>query len=360
MPTNATYSSTAYTSLTSEYSLSPQLSVLSQSDFASYAVIPMINPNKETDKQFKEIFYANLLNSVPQSSLYVNNKERSRRSVSELVQNISVKRLKNNAIALVSGSPVSTQHTETRTSSTHSLNTHRTTIKPLTHQDSTTATHNTLKTTKGSSVSSTEKSTTMKQTTEQSFSTSATKQTTDTSSRITREHTTYTSGETTHTNTTAAQSSSRPTTEQTTRKEPTTDRETTESSSGTTKKQTTIHETTMTSQSASSQSQTTLETTPMTGLSSEQTTAEIITTEPPYITTAGPPTENTTKEAVGCPYYYNWCFNTPSILLWQFLLGTLFVAVGYPTCNVMSYAIYSKILGPKPQVIVLLTLPFSK
>ncbi|KAL4229915.1 Major facilitator superfamily domain-containing protein 8 [Mactra antiquata] len=58
---------------------------------------------------------------------------------------------------------------------------------------------------------------------------------------------------------------------------------------------------------------------------------------------------NSSKEAVGCPYYYKWCFYTPAILLWQFLLGTFFVAVGYPTCNVMSYTIFSKILGPKPQ-----------
>lgn len=55
------------------------------------------------------------------------------------------------------------------------------------------------------------------------------------------------------------------------------------------------------------------------------------------------------QEAVGCPYYYDWCEYTPVVFLWQFLLGTFFVAVGYPTCNVMSYTIYSKILGPKHQ-----------
>jgi hypothetical protein len=56
------------------------------------------------------------------------------------------------------------------------------------------------------------------------------------------------------------------------------------------------------------------------------------------------------QEAVGCPYYYDWCMTTPAVFLWQFLLGTFFIAVGYPICNVMSYSIYSKILGPKPQV----------
>ncbi|XP_053400186.1 major facilitator superfamily domain-containing protein 8-like [Mercenaria mercenaria] len=58
---------------------------------------------------------------------------------------------------------------------------------------------------------------------------------------------------------------------------------------------------------------------------------------------------HSSPEAVGCPYYYDWCMYTPVIFLWQFFLGTFFVAVGYPTCNVMSYSIYSKILGPKPQ-----------
>ena len=80
----------------------------------------------------------------------------------------------------------------------------------------------------------------------------------------------------------------------------------------------------------------------------DHTTTEGATTE--LAPTLGPQVENTTHEAVGCPYYYSWCFNTPAILLWQFLLGTFFVAVGYPVCNVMSYAIYSKMLGPKPQV----------
>ena len=59
---------------------------------------------------------------------------------------------------------------------------------------------------------------------------------------------------------------------------------------------------------------------------------------------------HSSAEAVGCPYYYDWCMSTPVVFLWQFLLGTFFVAVGYPTCNVMSYSIFSKILGPKPQV----------
>ena len=57
-----------------------------------------------------------------------------------------------------------------------------------------------------------------------------------------------------------------------------------------------------------------------------------------------------TVESVGCPYEYKWCLDTPAVKLWQLLLGTFFIAIGYPTCNVMSYTIYSKLLGPKPQV----------
>lgn len=57
-----------------------------------------------------------------------------------------------------------------------------------------------------------------------------------------------------------------------------------------------------------------------------------------------------TEEAVGCPYRYDWCMFTPTLTLWQYLLGTLFIAIGYPTCSVMSYTLFSKVLGPKPQV----------
>ncbi|KAL3880090.1 hypothetical protein ACJMK2_032359, partial [Sinanodonta woodiana] len=63
-------------------------------------------------------------------------------------------------------------------------------------------------------------------------------------------------------------------------------------------------------------------------------------------TTAQSPT--TTIEATGCPDY-NWCLNTPPVYLAQLLGGTLLITIGYPTCNVISYTIYSKILGPKPQ-----------
>ena len=56
-----------------------------------------------------------------------------------------------------------------------------------------------------------------------------------------------------------------------------------------------------------------------------------------------------TVEAVGCPEVYKWCAYTPIVSFPQFLIGTLLIVIGYPTCNVMSYTLYSKILGPKPQ-----------
>jgi hypothetical protein len=55
-------------------------------------------------------------------------------------------------------------------------------------------------------------------------------------------------------------------------------------------------------------------------------------------------------EATGCPEAYRWCSYTPIVTLAQFLCGTTLVCIGYPTGNVMSYTLYSKILGPKPQV----------
>ncbi|XP_061183566.1 major facilitator superfamily domain-containing protein 8-like isoform X1 [Saccostrea echinata] len=54
-------------------------------------------------------------------------------------------------------------------------------------------------------------------------------------------------------------------------------------------------------------------------------------------------------EATGCPDAYQWCAYTPIVTLAQFLCGTALICIGYPTGNVMSYALYSKILGPKPQ-----------
>ena len=55
--------------------------------------------------------------------------------------------------------------------------------------------------------------------------------------------------------------------------------------------------------------------------------------------------------AGGCPVVkYPWCLDSYHLNFYQFLGGGLLMAVGYPTCAVMCYAIFSKILGPFPQV----------
>ncbi|KAI3375779.1 hypothetical protein L3Q82_004072 [Scortum barcoo] len=58
---------------------------------------------------------------------------------------------------------------------------------------------------------------------------------------------------------------------------------------------------------------------------------------------------NGSLEPTGCPYEQTWCQYTPAIHLAQFISSDILIGVGYPACNVMSYTLYSKILGPKPQ-----------
>lgn len=58
---------------------------------------------------------------------------------------------------------------------------------------------------------------------------------------------------------------------------------------------------------------------------------------------------NSTVEPAGCPIEQTWCQYTPAIHIAQYITSDLLIGMGYPTCNVMSYTLYSKILGPKPQ-----------
>ncbi|KAL0970508.1 hypothetical protein UPYG_G00243020 [Umbra pygmaea] len=58
---------------------------------------------------------------------------------------------------------------------------------------------------------------------------------------------------------------------------------------------------------------------------------------------------NSSLEPTGCPAEQTWCQYTPAIHLAQFISADVLIGVGYPACNVMSYTIYSKILGSKPQ-----------
>ncbi|KAM9826914.1 major facilitator superfamily domain-containing protein 8 [Neosynchiropus ocellatus] len=58
---------------------------------------------------------------------------------------------------------------------------------------------------------------------------------------------------------------------------------------------------------------------------------------------------NSSMEPTGCPFEQIWCQYTPAIHLAQYISSDILIGVGYPACNVMSYTLYSKILGPKPQ-----------
>lgn len=59
---------------------------------------------------------------------------------------------------------------------------------------------------------------------------------------------------------------------------------------------------------------------------------------------------NSSVEPTGCPYEQTWCQYTPAIHLAQFITCAFLIGMGYPTSNVMSYTLFSKIVGPKPQV----------
>uniref|UniRef100_A0A3P8UPC9 Major facilitator superfamily domain containing 8 n=1 Tax=Cynoglossus semilaevis TaxID=244447 RepID=A0A3P8UPC9_CYNSE len=58
---------------------------------------------------------------------------------------------------------------------------------------------------------------------------------------------------------------------------------------------------------------------------------------------------NSSVEPTGCPYEQTWCQYTPAIHLAQFITCAFLIGMGYPTSNVMSYTLFSKIVGPKPQ-----------
>uniref|UniRef100_A0AC11C281 Major facilitator superfamily domain containing 8 n=1 Tax=Ovis aries TaxID=9940 RepID=A0AC11C281_SHEEP len=61
------------------------------------------------------------------------------------------------------------------------------------------------------------------------------------------------------------------------------------------------------------------------------------------------PRDDHSEEPTGCPVEQAWCLYTPMIHLAQFLISAVLIGIGYPSCNVMSYTLYSKILGPNPQ-----------
>ncbi|XP_042540750.1 major facilitator superfamily domain-containing protein 8 isoform X2 [Dipodomys spectabilis] len=59
--------------------------------------------------------------------------------------------------------------------------------------------------------------------------------------------------------------------------------------------------------------------------------------------------ERENEPPTGCPVEQAWCLYTPVIHLAQLLTSAGLLGIGYPACNVMSYTLYSKIIGPRPQ-----------
>lgn len=61
-------------------------------------------------------------------------------------------------------------------------------------------------------------------------------------------------------------------------------------------------------------------------------------------------TQRMTFENVGCPVDQEWCRTTRSMTLGQFVAGYSVTSVGYPIGVTLIQTIFSKILGPRPQV----------
>lgn len=57
--------------------------------------------------------------------------------------------------------------------------------------------------------------------------------------------------------------------------------------------------------------------------------------------------------AVGCPDEFDWCHSVPRIYLWQLIISLMFISVGYPSSEALTAIIYSKILGTKPQGVMM-------
>ena len=51
----------------------------------------------------------------------------------------------------------------------------------------------------------------------------------------------------------------------------------------------------------------------------------------------------------GCPLDYQWCYYTPRVQLWQYIMASVIITIGFSICNVICYSIFSKKLGDRPQ-----------
>lgn len=61
-------------------------------------------------------------------------------------------------------------------------------------------------------------------------------------------------------------------------------------------------------------------------------------------------TLNCGDDLLGCPSTQEWCAYTPAMTLTQFILGYILTAFGYPIGVTLIQTLFSKVLGPRPQV----------
>ncbi|KAK3777044.1 hypothetical protein RRG08_008896 [Elysia crispata] len=80
-------------------------------------------------------------------------------------------------------------------------------------------------------------------------------------------------------------------------------------------------------------------------ISPQAATSEDLTTTPVPVTT----TSKESQDGEGCPWNLSWCAHVPVLHLAQYAVGTLLYGIGYPLCHVLTFAIFSKVLGSKPQ-----------
>lgn len=66
----------------------------------------------------------------------------------------------------------------------------------------------------------------------------------------------------------------------------------------------------------------------------------------------------TSDQIRGCPQTQEWCKYTPAMTLEQFFIGFVLTSVGYPIGVTLIQTIFSKILGPRPQVYILINFTF--
>ncbi|XP_042857688.1 major facilitator superfamily domain-containing protein 8-like, partial [Penaeus japonicus] len=53
--------------------------------------------------------------------------------------------------------------------------------------------------------------------------------------------------------------------------------------------------------------------------------------------------------SLGCPEEQEWCLTTPQLPIPQLIVAYIIVILGYPVAQSLGQALFSKILGPKPQ-----------